>query len=98
MSKSFADMLRSRRLRAGMSQRRAASEIGVSHAAWSAWETGKASPLVGRLPALARLFGISTTALIHGVDLDAYAERPEPPGDDEPLLSLIHISEPTRPY
>ena len=70
-----------------MSLRQAAAEIGVSHAAWSAWEAGKASPLVGRLPELADLFGILPSTLIAGVDLATAAKRRRrrPPVEDESI-------------
>lgn len=52
------------RRKAGLSQEALAERIGVSRQAISKWETGEASPEIGKLPLLAQTFGVTTDWLL----------------------------------
>ena len=52
------------RKKAGLSQEALAEKLGVSRQAISKWETGEATPEVGKLVLLARLFGVTTDWLL----------------------------------
>lgn len=59
------------RKKAGLSQEALAEKLGVSCQAVSRWENGEAVPEVGKLPALAREFGVTVDWLL--------SEEPEIP-------------------
>lgn len=67
------------RKKAGLSQEALAEKIGVSRQAISKWETGEASPEVGKLLLLARAFGVTTDWL-----LSEEEPAPEAPPQPEP--------------
>ncbi len=52
------------RKRAGLSQEALAEKLGVSRQAISKWETGEATPEVGKLLLLAKTFGVTTDWLL----------------------------------
>lgn len=52
------------RKKAGLSQEALAEKIGVSRQAISKWETGEATPEVGKLLLLAKTFGVTTDWLL----------------------------------
>lgn len=54
-----ARKLRDWRTRMGISQIEASTRVGVSQAAWSDWEKGKAVPLIRQAISIYRLTGIS---------------------------------------
>lgn len=63
------------RKRAGMNQEMLADRLGVSRQAVSKWETGEAVPELNKVVLLAKVFGVTTDALL----LDDEAEdAPEP--------------------
>lgn len=67
------------RKKAGLSQEALAERIGVSRQAISKWETGEASPEVGKLLLLARAFGVTADWL-----LSEEEPVPETPPQPEP--------------
>lgn len=73
------------RRRAGLSQEALAEKIGVSRQAISKWETGEASPEIGKLPLLAKTFGVTADWLLNeeeeasGPDADPASRQEEPP-------------------
>lgn len=52
------------RKKAGLSQEALADIIGVSRQSISKWETGESVPEIGKLPLLAKIFGVSTDWLL----------------------------------
>lgn len=52
------------RKKAGLSQEALAEKIGVSRQAVSKWETGDAVPEIGKLPLLAKTFGVTADWLL----------------------------------
>lgn len=72
------------RKRAGLSQEQLAEQIGVSRQAVSKWETGEATPELGKLRALALAFGVTADWLMSdgGPDepLDTPQAEPQPTG------------------
>ena len=59
-------LIRSLRLRQGMTQLALAERLGVSGKAVSKWECGGGAPDIALLPALAEVLGVSARALLHG--------------------------------
>lgn len=74
------------RKKAGLSQEALAEAIGVSRQSISKWETGEASPEIGKLPLLAAAFGVTTDWLLsqEPVEEDVPAPIPEPEPTPEP--------------
>jgi len=68
---SLGEVLKSHRLRCGMTQELVAERLGVSRQAVSKWESGASEPSTSNLLALARLFEISPEELLREV---AYEE------------------------
>lgn len=64
---SLARRLRDARRAIGLTQQEAADKLNVSRRAVSEWETGVRQPHVA-LPALAALYGVSTSFLLYGVE------------------------------
>lgn len=64
MGENFGDNLREVRKKARLSQEAVASTIGVTKATVSNYENGGREPDIGRIIQLAKLFGISTDALL----------------------------------
>ncbi|MFO7169682.1 MAG: helix-turn-helix transcriptional regulator [Chloroflexota bacterium] len=56
--------LRAARLRAGLTVRAAAQQVGVDHTALVRYESGTTQPTLERLAALARLYGTTPAALL----------------------------------
>ena len=69
-----------------LSQEELAARVGVSRQAVSKWELGEASPDIGKLPALARVFGVTAD---HLLDEEAEPERSVPlvPPQEEPAAA-----------
>ena len=59
-------LIRSLRLRQGMTQLALAERLGVSDKAVSKWECGGGAPDIALLPALAEVLGVSARALLRG--------------------------------
>ena len=66
------------RKKALLSQEALAERIGVSRQAISKWETGEASPEIGKLLSLAQVFGVTTDWLLS-------EDEPEPEAVPEPM-------------
>ena len=68
------------RKKALMSQETLAERVGVSRQAVSKWETGEASPEIGKLLLLAQTFGVTTDWLLSEDDPepDVPAKEPQP--------------------
>ncbi len=68
-----------------LSQEELAELVGVSRQSVSKWELGEATPEVGKLVTLARVFGITTDELLSEADPAGRTERePEEQGACEP--------------
>jgi transcriptional regulator with XRE-family HTH domain len=63
----LAVRIRSNRVRLGLRQDELALKIQVAQSSLSCWETGKREPGLREAEALAKLFGLSIDALLHGV-------------------------------
>lgn len=68
------------RKKAGLSQEALAEKLGVSRQAVSKWETGDAVPELGKLPLLAKAFGVSADWLLS-------EDAPEEPAAEKPSAS-----------
>ena len=66
------------RKRAGLSQEELAERVGVSRQAVSKWELGDAAPEVGKLLALAKVFGVTTDWLLSEEDPAPDESAPPP--------------------
>ena len=71
------------RKRAPMSQETLAERVGVSRQAVSKWETGEASPEIGKLLLLAQTFGVTTDWLLS--EDDPEPEAPPKPEASQPV-------------
>lgn len=67
------------RKKAMLSQEALAERVGVSRQAISKWETGEASPEIGKLLSLAQVFGVTTDWLLSEDDPEPDAPRESPP-------------------
>ena len=72
---TFAEKLILARKRLGLSQEALAEALGVSRQAVSKWETGEALPETGKLPALAKLLGVSIDELLSEEPAEAQTQR-----------------------
>lgn len=72
----FPNVIREYRLKAGLSQRKLAAQLGRSKDAVSSWERGQSLPSVPQLMKLAKILGTLAEALYY----DLYACRPEESG------------------
>ena len=59
------------RVRVGLTQTDVAKALGVTQGAISAWEQGKKKPTLEKLPAIAKLYGISEQSIV-----EACMEKP----------------------
>ena len=66
-----SEMIKALRSERGWSQEQMAEKLGVSRQAITKWETGVGTPDIENLAAIAQLFGVSTDALIFGVEASA---------------------------
>jgi len=73
------------RKKAGLSQEALAEKIGVSRQAISKWETGEATPEVGKLLLLARAFGVTTDWLLSEEE-PVQEAPPQPEPQPEPRV------------
>ena len=95
--------LSQRRKAVGFTQESFAERLGVERTTVVRWEAGETEPLPWVRPKMARALEVSIDQLAQllteaGQD-KAGSEAHCRGGIDEPVdLSLIHISEPTRPY
>lgn len=89
---SLANRLRTLREHATLSQADVAAALDVSIPTVSEWEKGKKKPARARIPALARLFEVSTDYLLNGVDL----RRSDMSETDEEmsLIKLYRVADP----
>ncbi len=60
----FGERLKKLRKQAGFSQTQLAEQLGISQQAVGKWETGHATPNPGTVAEIARLFGITTDAIL----------------------------------
>lgn len=67
VSRSLGEVLKSHRMRCGMTQELVAQRVGVSRQAVSKWETGLSEPSTSNLLALADLFGVSAEELLREI-------------------------------
>ena len=65
------------RKKAGLSQEALAEKLGVSRQAISKWETGEATPEVGKLLLLANVFGVTTDWLLSDDEAQSMYEHHE---------------------
>lgn len=67
------------RKKEGLSQEALAEKLGVSRQSVSKWETGEATPEVGKLLALSKLFGVTTDYLLNDeAEESTESEAPSP--------------------
>lgn len=71
---TFSEKLSGLRRKHGLSQEQLADRLGVTRQSVSKWESGQASPEIGKLVAISELFGVSVDYLVK----DGLTE-PEPP-------------------
>ena len=83
----------------GMTQANLAEKLGITDRAVSKWENGKSMPDSGIMLELCELLEINVNELLSGekIDMNNYEEKTEENLRQVLNLSLIHISEPTRP-
>ena len=79
-------LVREARKRAGLTQRELAELLNTTQSVIGRWEAGNSSPSYERVVEAVRACGFDLAVRIVSRD------------DEHALLSLIHISEPTRPY
>ena len=60
----FPERLRALRLEANLTQKDVADTLGISRPAYTYWEKGEKVPTPDKLPALAKLFNVSTDYLL----------------------------------
>lgn len=63
---TFAEILKSQRRKAGLSQEKLAEKLGVSRQAVTKWETDSGIPEIENIRAVSTLFGISIDGLLSG--------------------------------
>lgn len=68
---AFAVLIRHRRIELGLTQETVASELGVSQAGVSAWETGVCYPAIPVMGRLALRYGLDVGELMRVAALDA---------------------------
>lgn len=74
---SVPDLLRAARAARGHGQREAAAAVGVSTAAWGAWERGTTNPKTRYLPALAAYTGHTMAELLSAIYTPPHPEEAE---------------------
>ena len=72
---TLSEKIQACRKRAGLSQEQLAERLGVSRQAVSKWETGEATPELGKLAALCSELNVSADWLLNDID-------PGPPQED----------------
>ena len=65
---TLGEVIKSHRLRCGMTQEYVAEALEVTRQAVSKWETDSSDPSTSNLLALAKLFGVSPAELLEGLD------------------------------
>jgi len=76
---TLGERVRDRRKAAGLNQAELAALVGVSQAAVSDWEKGKATPSIGGAGALAKALDVELSWLVYG-DEEAAATPVAEPG------------------
>ena len=76
----LAERIYNLRKRRGLSQEQLAEALGVSRQTVSKWERGAASPELGKLRAMAELFGVSLDELAGGGEARSAPEAGPKPG------------------
>ena len=66
----IGEILKRYRLAAKLTQKKVADALGVNRVSVTQWENGSAKPSIERLAELAKLFGVSTDALLTGTPLN----------------------------
>lgn len=62
------EVLKTMRLRAGLTQTESAKELGVDQTAISQWESGETSPRLERIASIAKLYKCEITDLLNPDD------------------------------
>ena len=78
---TLGERVRDRRKAAGLNQAELAALVGVSQAAVSDWEKGKATPSIGGAGALAKALGVELSWLVYGDEEPVAAEPAAPPAE-----------------
>ncbi|MBQ2698053.1 MAG: helix-turn-helix transcriptional regulator [Clostridia bacterium] len=91
----FNEKLQQLRKQKGMTQEAVAAQLYVSRAAVSKWESGRGTPNLDSLKAIAALYGVTIDALLSGEELqtavlEAPRQKEEPLCD--PLFGLLDCS------
>jgi len=69
--------IKRRRALAALTQTEMAERCGITCAGWSMWETGRGSPTIARLVAVARALGIQPSTLVRCLDSKRTAHMDE---------------------
>ncbi len=64
MDNSFGNLLKELRLERGMSQKKAATELGYAQSTYCDWENGKIEPTLTALKKICLLFNVSADELL----------------------------------
>jgi len=59
---------------AGMTQQQAAAALNVSQSAVTMWETGKTKPRAGKIPNIAKAYGVTVECILSALDKDRKGE------------------------
>ena len=84
----FSEKLMDLRRREGLSQEQLADRLGVTRQSVSKWESGSAMPELGKLIAIADLFGVTLDELVRG-----RAAEPEQKAEDAGLKQRLETLE-----
>ena len=84
----IGDNIRTLRLEKGMTQKEIADRLFVTAQAVSRWENGEVEPSLSTITELAKIFGVSTDALLGLHPEDAPAQEPEPVPTPEPEVII----------
>ncbi len=74
MDKKFNELLKSARLKAGLTQAQLAEKIGVPKSTYCNWEQGTREPNVLKLKQIARALGVTMDSLVGLEESDALHE------------------------
>ena len=71
----FPERLKALRLEANLTQKEVADILGISRPAYTYWEKGEKAPTPDKLPALSKLFNVSTDYLLGNSDYRSVEEE-----------------------
>lgn len=71
----FPERLKALRLEAHLTQKEVADILGISRPAYTYWEKGEKAPTPDKLPALSKLFNVSTDYLLGNSDYRSVEEE-----------------------